>query len=193
MGKNQPKTQVERFEEVRAEYATREDFRASIEAENVATLRASAKEFEINLEGRDKKSDILDGIVNAIYGEPGSDNANAPAGGVEGAGEGEGGENGDNADPAVGNRPTPAHDDKTAKQNKAGGDKDAKGKGTQPSDADLKKASDSTTIDASNMKGAKPGDVVQTTSAENPNSDFTESNEEKKKTRSARALAGQGQ
>lgn len=177
MGKNDPKTQAERFAEIRETYPTKEEFRASIEAENVKTLRNSAKEFEINLEGRDKKDDILDTIVNAVYAEEG--NANAPAGGVEGAGEGEGGDNGDNTNP-VGDEPTPAHDDET--ENQPAPD-------NAPSDSANKAAMDSTTESAEEVPGADKGDVIATQSPANPNEKWTEPNEQKKKELSARALA----
>lgn len=183
MGKNEPKTQAERFAEIRETYPTREEFRASIEAENVKTLRASAEEFEINLEGRDKKADILDTIVRTIYAE--HDNANAPAGGAEGSGEGEGGDNGDNTNTEIGDTPTPAHDDDTQ-----GADE---GEDPAPADGANKAAMYSTTESAAEVPGAKEGDVIATQSPANPNEKWTEPNEVKKTQLSARALAGKSE
>lgn len=174
MAKNQPKTQAERFEEVRTAYPAKEDFRESMQSENVKTLRNSAKEFEINLEGRDSKEDILNTIVDSVYAD--APNAGAP----EGSGEGTGGDDGDNTNAPAGAKPTPAHDSETDEAAKAAADKVADGDELAPSAAANKLAMDSTTINAEEMPGGEKGDVVGTTSPANPNEKFTENLEAKK-------------
>lgn len=176
MGKNQPKTQAERFEEVRATYPTKEEFRASIQAENVKTLRNSAKEFEINLEGRDSKDDILDTIVDSVYAD--APNAGAP----EGSGEGTGGDEAGtvNTNAPAGGKPTPAHDEATKEGAQAGADLVDNGEDPAPSDGANKLAMDATTESAEAVPGAKPGDVIGTASPSNPNERFTEPNALKK-------------
>ncbi len=181
MGNTEAKTQAERFAEIRSTYPTKEEFRASIEAENVKTLRASAEEFEINLEGRDKKADILDTIVDSVYADEGADNANAPAGGVEGAGEGEGGDQADNTNDEIGDKPTPAHDEATKEGAQAGADLVDEGNDPAPSAGANKLAMDSTTESAEAVPGADKGDVIATSSPANPNERWTEPNEMKKK------------
>ena len=177
MDKNQKSAPDDRFSEVRATYPTREEFRASIEGENVKTLRNSAKEFEIDLTGKNSKEEILDTIADTIY--PATPNAGAP----EGAGEGAGGDDGDNTNAPEGDKPTPSHDPATDQENAKAAEK------APPAAAKTKKNMDSTTESASEVKGASEGDVIATQSPANPNERWTEPNEEKKKRLSARALS----
>lgn len=181
MDKNQKTAAEDRFAEVRGTYPSREEFRTSIEGENVKTLRNSAKEFEIDLAGKNSKEEILDTIVDTIYPVQ---NAGAP----EGAGEGAGGDDGDNTKAPEGDKPTPAHDDETNESAKAAADKVAAGEDNAPSAGANKLAMDSTTESASDVPGAAKGDVIATGSPANPNERWTEPNEEKKKKLSARAL-----
>lgn len=186
-----PKTQAERFAEVRETFKTKEEFRASIAGENVKTLRDSAKEFEINLQGRDSKDDILDTIADTVYadggeggnqtqGGDGTGNPNESPGPDETPAEKKNGE----GDMGQGDKPTPAHDEKTDSQNAKAAEK---GKDKQPSAAALKRNADSSTESAEAATG-EAGTVIRTESAHNPNENWTEPNEEKKQTLSARAL-----
>lgn len=156
--KTPAEVQAERFEEVRKQFTTREDFRASIEGENEKTLRASAKDFGINLQGRDNKNDILDTIATAIY----PDNTNAPAGAESG------------------DKPTPAHDEETDKASAEAAEKVAAGDDDKPSDGAVKANMDSTTESAEASPEGGEGMVIKTPSPQNPNERFTEPLEEKK-------------
>lgn len=156
--------QDDRFNDIRTQYPSAEDFRASIEKENESTLRNSAKEFEIELADGASVPEILDTIVAAVY----------PAAAPEG------------------DKPTPAHDDQTNAENQKAADQVKKGEAPIPPAGKNKKAMDSTTESAAAVPGAAEGDVIKTESPANPNENWTEPNEEKKKTLSARALAASG-